>query len=245
MLNGDPLLAFSYLNRGASLLMQPGLRRFIVLPLLVNVLISILTAISIINLFGGMLDNLTGWLPSWLAFVAWLIWGIIAFSILMIYGYSFNLITNLIAAPFYGILAGKIEESVTNVTLEDEVLTLLITRTLGREIVKLWYFITRGLLIALIIAVGFFIPGLNIVIVFIGLAWGAWSMAVQYADYPADNHQIPFRQLRRKLGKNALTSYSFGGFIMMGSMVPLVNIFIIPIAVAAATLYWIEELKTD
>ena len=68
-------------------------------------------------------------------------------------------------------------------------------------------------------------------------------MAVQYADYPADNHQLSFRELRRRLNKQPLTTYSYGGIILLGSMLPVLNIVVTPIAVAGATLYWVEEVK--
>lgn len=68
-------------------------------------------------------------------------------------------------------------------------------------------------------------------------------MAAQYMDYPADNHKLSFREMRRRLNKQPLTSYSFGGIILLGSMVPFLNIFVTPVAVAGATAYWTREVK--
>jgi CysZ protein len=68
-------------------------------------------------------------------------------------------------------------------------------------------------------------------------------MAIQYSDYPADNHQLEFRELRRRLNSQQLTSYSYGGIILLGSMVPVLNIFVTPIAVAGATIYWVKEVR--
>lgn len=243
MLNGSPVLALEYLNRGARMLTTPGLKRFIIIPLLLNILVSVFIAIALINFFSEILNTATHWLPSWLAFIAWLIWGVLGFIGLMIYSYSFNLITNIIAAPFYGVLAAHIETAMTQQTPPAEAWGSLIVRTLGRELLKLWYFASRGILVLLLIMVSWFIPGVNLVTLAISALWGAWSMAVQYIDYPADNHQTSFRQLRRKLAANKLTSLGFGGFIMAGSMVPIVNIFVAPIAVAGATIYWVEELR--
>ncbi|WP_371452745.1 EI24 domain-containing protein [Cellvibrio sp. PSBB023] len=58
-------------------------------------------------------------------------------------------------------------------------------------------------------------------------------MAVQYSDYPADNHQLAFRELRRRLNSQPLTSYSYGGIILLGSMVPVLNIFVTPLRLRA------------
>lgn len=243
MLKGNPSFALDYLLTGAKFLTKPGLRKFIIIPLLLNVIVSILTAVALISFFSDFLDTLTDWLPSWLAFIAWLIWSVVAFIALMIYGYSFNLITNIIAAPFYGILAAQIEVCITQKEPPEENWPMLISRTLGREILKLWYFSTRGIAILLLLFISWFIPGINLITLAISAAWGAWSMTVQYVDYPADNHQTSFRQLRQTLAINKLTSYSFGGFIMLGSLVPIINVFVGPIAVAGATVYWTTELS--
>lgn len=224
-------------------MLAPGMKRFIIVPLLANIIVFALTTAALVSVFSDFLHLMMGWLPSWLEFLGWVIWAIFAASLLFLYGYSFNIITNLIAAPFYGILAEKVEERITGQTLASESWASLVPRTLGRELTKIWYFFTRGLLVLLLIAVSWFIPGLNLIVLIITALWAAWCMAVQYSDYPADNHQTTFVDLRKKLGKETLTSYSFGGCIMLASMIPLLNIIAMPIAVAGATVYWVKKLR--
>lgn len=67
-------------------------------------------------------------------------------------------------------------------------------------------------------------------------------MSVQYVDFPADNHQLGFSELRNQLKQQPLTTYSFGGFVLLGCMIPLINIVISPIAVAAATIFWVRDM---
>ncbi|HEY7885493.1 MAG TPA: sulfate transporter CysZ, partial [Cellvibrionaceae bacterium] len=215
----NPVNAADYLGNGAHLLLQPGLKRFVLVPLLINIGVFIAVTLAFIRRFSDLLTNLTEWLPDWLAFIAWIIWLVAVLALFIVYGYTFNLLTTLIAAPFYGLLAEKIETRLTGITLPAESWPQLIVRTLKRELVKLWYFLSRGLLVLLLVLVSWFIPGLNLVALVLTSLWAAWCMAVQYSDYPADNHQIAFRQLRKKLGKQPLTSFSFGGLIMAGSMV--------------------------
>lgn len=244
-MRGNPAEAAHYLGRGARLLMRPGLKRFVLVPLLINILVFIAVTAFFISRFSDLLAQLTEWLPDWLAFIAWILWLVFVLALLILYGYTFNLITTLIAAPFYGLLAEKIETALTGDTLPGESWPALIARTLQRELVKLWYFLTRGLLVLLLVMAGWFIPGLNLVALVVAALWSAWSMAVQYGDYPADNHHTPFPELRRRLGALPLTSYSFGGLVMGGSMVPVLNILIMPIAVAGAAVYWTERLASD
>lgn len=242
-MQGSPQLAFDYFSAGAHMVARPGLRRFVLVPILVNVIIFIALTAALFSLFGDAINTVQSWLPSWLNFLTWLLWPVMYFLFFVVYGYSFNIITNIIGGPFYGILAEKVEEHLCGQAPNGEPLSELIPRTLRRELVKLWYFVSRGFLVFLLFAALFFIPGANLIGAGIGAIWSCWCMAAQYMDYPADNHQLSFREMRRRLNKQPLTSYSFGGIILLGSMVPFVNIFVTPIAVAGATIYWTREVK--
>lgn len=242
-MQGSPGKAIDYFFAGARLVMQPGLRKFILIPLLANVLIFVVVTVALVNLFNDFLFQIEQWTPQWLDWLTWLLWPLIAFIFLVVYGYSFNVITNFLAAPFFGILAEKIELQLTGSAPPEETWSEIIPRTLKRELVKLWYFVTRGLLVLIIFLALLFIPGANLLGTIIAALWSCWCMVVQYADYPADNHQLGFRDLRQRLNKQPLTSYSYGGIILLGSMVPVLNIFVTPIAVAGATLLWIKEVR--
>lgn len=242
-MQGSPGKAIDYFLAGARLIVQPGYRRFILIPLLINLLIFVVVTIALYNAFNDVFGQILDWSPTWLHWLTWLLWPLVAFIFLIVYGYSFNIITNFIAAPFFGLLAEKIETQLTGVELPNEPWAQLIPRTLQRELVKLWYFVSRGFLVLLVFIVLFFIPGANLLGTLIAAIWSCWCMAVQYSDYPADNHQLSFRELRHRLNQQPLTSYSYGGIILLGSMIPVLNILVTPIAVAGATFYWVKEIK--
>lgn len=243
-MKGSVTTALDYFVEGARIVFRPGFRRFILVPLLVNLFIFILLTISFYHAFQDVIDTILEWLPSWLDWLIWLIWPLAVFLFLLTYGYSFNIITNFIAAPFFGILAEKIETHLTGVSPPEEPWGQLIPRTLQRELTKLLYFISRGLLVLLIVLVCFFIPGVNILGAIIGGLWSCWCMAAQYSDYPADNHQLTFVELRRRLNQEKITSYSYGGIILLGSMLPFLNIIVTPVAVAGATVMWVKKLNS-
>lgn len=243
-MQGSPVNAIDYFIAGAKLIIQPGLRQFIWVPLLANVIIFIVLTVTLFNAFGDFFSQIREWSPAWLDWVAWLLWPVVGLLFFVVYGYSFNIITNFIAAPFFGLLAEKIEMQLTGNAPPEETLSELVPRTLQREATKLWYFITRGLLVIIIFLGLLLIPGANLLGTLLLAGWSCWCMAIQYADYPADNHRLSFRDLRRKLNAIPLTSYSYGGIILLGSMVPILNIFITPIAVAGATIYWVKEIKS-
>lgn len=235
-MSGNIFTGAGYLARGFRLLLHPALRRFVLIPILVNLLLFVALTAVLIQQFGYLLNLMMVYLPSWLEFLAWIILGLLALFVVLIYGYSFSLITNIIAAPFYGFLAERAEELVTGTKLDGETLLQMIPRTILRELRKVWYFIWRGLLVLLLA----FIPVIG---PFIAALWAAWSMSIQYSDYAADNHQWPFRELRRSLRSRAQSSMGFGALVMLGTMVPLLNILVIPAAVIGGTLLWLEELE--
>ncbi|MFT6255146.1 MAG: CysZ protein [Granulosicoccus sp.] len=241
------LSGLNYLSQGAALLFKPGMKRFVLIPFAANCIVFIILTISLISHFSSLQLWFASLFPSWpwISYLVAFLTGLFIFFILLIYGYSFTLLSNIIAAPFYGRLAEKLEANICGESVPEESISSMILRTLRREMVKLFYFISRGLFVLIGLFVLSFIPLLNLLVPFIALLWGTWVMALQYIDYPADNHQMPFSTLRERLKQQRMSSIGFGGVIMVASMIPVINIFIMPIAVAGGTLFWINELRQD
>lgn len=236
-----------YLSRGASLLTKKGMKRFVLIPFATNCIVFIILTLSLISHFTSLQEWFAGLFPAWpwISYLVAFLTGLFIFFVLLIYGYSFTVLTNIIAAPFYGRLAEKLETMICGESVPAESISSMIIRTLRREMVKLFYFITRGFLLLIGLFLLSFIPLLNLFVPLIALLWGTWVMTLQYVDYPADNHQMPFVTLRQRLKQQRFSSIGFGGVIMVASMIPVVNIFIMPIAVAGGTLLWINELRQN
>ncbi len=235
-----------YFIQGVKLLLHPKLRRYTLVPLLVNVALFVSLTYFLLSYF----ENLSAWdlnFPAWLELLEkilkWAAWLLIVVVALLAYGYFFNIITNILAAPFYGLLAQKTEELLLGVAPPDESMIRMVPRTLGREIQKLVYFLLRGVMVLLLMLILGTVVVLSPLVPVVGLLWGAWSMAIQYVDYPADNHQTPFRRLRKQLRYRKYSSIGFGSMVMGCSMIPLINIIAMPAAVTGGTLYWVRELK--
>lgn len=239
----------SYFSRGVNLLFHPKLRVYILVPLFVNIILFFALTFTLFYYFqiitSGMEFQIPGWL-SWaevvLDFAIALLGVILAVLFIIFYAYSFNVITNIIAAPFYGLLAEKSEELITGKKLPAEKILAMVLRTFSRELRKLVYFFSRGIVVILVMLMISTIPIVNIAAPAIGLIWGIWSMSIQYVDYPADNHSTPFRELRYRLWEKKYSSMGLGAMVMLTSVVPLINIIAMPAAVIAGTLFWTEEL---
>jgi CysZ protein len=234
-----------YFMRGLRLLKHPRLRPFVIIPLLVN-----------ITIFGGLIVYtvgyidavLGGWLsaiPDWLSWLSWLIWPLVGASLALIVGYLFTAIAILIASPFNGLLAEKAEEIITGKPVQGPETILqafmIFPRAIGRELVKFAYYLPL-LLIVLVLS---WIPPFSVIAPLLWFVFGAWMMAVQYVDYPMDNHGTVFADLKEVLRERRLSSLGFGGVVALVSGIPVLNFFVVPAAVCGATLFWCEELAQE
>jgi CysZ protein len=230
-----------YLREGLTLILSPGLRLFVLLPLTVNLLVFIGLIVLSVQQFSGWVEAFMPSLPSWLSFLEYLLWPLFVVLVLLMVFFTFNLVTNIIAAPFNGFLAEKVEIVARGhddfPAFSWSELAAMVPRTLSREMRKLSYFLPRA--IALLILS--FIPLLNILAAPLWLLFGVWMMAVQYIDYPADNHKVSWPDMLAWLREKRWQSLSFGGITYLALLIPFVNILMMPAAVAGATLFWVRE----
>ena len=146
------------------------------------------------------------------------------------------------AAPFNALLAIRVEAHLGHKPEgEDPGLIALIPRTIGREFAKIAYFLPRMLALVLLS----FIPVLQVAAMPLWLLFGAWMMSVQYTDYAADNNMVSFAGLRERLGEARMDSIVLGGAVYLAMLIPLVNLVVIPSAVAGGTVYFVRRLARD
>lgn len=236
-------MASSYLTRGFRMLREPEIRLFVVMPLAINALVFALLMTLGFSMLGDGIATVIGWLPEWLSFLSWILWPLAVVLVLAIAMYSFSTVANLIAAPFNGLLAEKVEEKITGkeVTGRETVASAIASfpRSIKREIQKLLYY----LLFALLVLILSFIPPIA---PFSGVLWfllGAWMLSLEYCDYAMDNHKLSFPESKRRLRAARASTLPFGLMVMVGTMIPVVNLFIMPAAVCGGTLLWVERLQ--
>jgi CysZ protein len=230
-----------YLGEGLKLVLSPGLRLFVLLPLTINLILFVALVGFAVQQFGGWVDTFMPSLPDWLGFLEYLLWPLFVVLVLLMVFFSFTMLANIIAAPFNGFLAEKVEVVVRG---EDPFpafswgeLLAMVPRTLGREARKLLYFLPRA--IGLLILT--FIPVVNLIAAPLWLLFGVWMMAIQYIDYPADNNKMSWPDMLAWLREKRWQSLGFGGITYAALLVPGLNILMMPAAVAGATLFWVRE----
>lgn len=227
-----------YLLTGFQLIKQPELRAFVAIPLLLNILVFTTLGYFALAEFAGALDTLMQSIPDWAAFIRYLLWPLFVLLLLIVSAWTFTILGNLIASPFAGILAEKAEAMLTrqpSAAFNWKTLPAIAVRSLQRELSKLLYFM--GWAILILIASMLVSP----IAPLLWFAFGAWMMAIQYIDYPFDNHQLSFAELKRWLGQNRMAAIGFGAAVLAASVIPLVNLVVIPAAICGAAALWVDK----
>lgn len=239
----NPITGAGYLLQGFKLLTKPGIRIYVAIPLLINMLIfGLLTSLGI-SYFGTLVNALLPQLPDWLQWLTWLMWLLFAFAALLIAFFSFSVMANLVGAPFNGLLAEAVEHYIGGQESKPDGGWRRVIADIGpslrHELGKLGYFIGWSIPFLLL----FIIPVVQLAAPALWMVFCAWMLAIEYGDYPMSNHGYKPFKIRQNLSGKRLMSLGFGGAVMLVTMIPIGNFLVMPAAVAGATVYWSEQLK--
>ena len=223
------------------LLFKAELRRYVIVPLLINITLFSFTIYYVINEFSNWMDNL---LPSWLDWLNWLVIPLFTVTILIAVFYTFTIVANIIAAPFNSILSQKYEQMIRGdiKTENTETVFQLVSRTLSAEIKKLSYIILW--LIPLLIITVF--PITTAISPFLWILFGIWMLSLEYLDYPMGNHNKYFPEVKQKAHQHKSMTIGLGSGLFILTSIPFVNFIAIPAGVIAATKVYIDNAdKTE
>lgn len=239
----NPVTGAGYFFRGLSLINKPGVRRFVIMPLLINILIFAGLIWLSADQFGSFIDWFTPTLPEWLLWLTWLLWlvfGLMAFIVLF---FGFTLLANLVGAPFNSYLAAAVEKHLTGQPIPDSGKSIgqdIVEGVLG-ELKKILYYLMWAIPLFIIS----FIPGINLLSPLLWAVFGAWMLSLEYTDYPLGNHGLTFPTIRQKIREQRMLSLGYGGAVMLATLIPLFNFLVMPVAVAGATALRVEQIPLD
>lgn len=241
----NPVTGISYLFKALPLLTQKGIKSFVIIPLMINILFFSVGIYFGFAYFGEYMDKMldTSGLWSWVAAIVdmikpllYILFGLTLFVLVF---YTFSILANIIASPFNSLLADATEKHLTGKvsSSSDSMKQVMkdIVPTIFMELRKLIYMILWSVPFLIML---FVIPIIGPIIWFL---FTAWMMSLQYMDYPMGNHKVKFSDQRALQRKQRLFSLGFGGVTMGASMIPLVNFIVMPTAVIAATMIWVEQ----
>lgn len=230
-----------YLAKGFTLIKSKGIRQYVIMPLILNIV-----------MFGGliwfgyaqfapMVDWMMSYIPGWLGFLESILWLVITFMAAIIVFFTFTPIANIFAAPFNAIMAEKIEEKLTGQDINSGVsLVTIIKDSILSQLGKLVYILLWSAALFLVSL----IPLINFISPVLWVVFGSWLLTLEYMDYPMGNHDLNFRQQKQKIKTRRGLALGFGGGVMAMTSIPVINFIVMPVAVAGATAMWVEQLNS-
>ena len=231
-----------YLWQGFELIRQPKLRRFVLVPLIINLIIFLLIWGTGMHYTHALINWTAHYLPHWLQWLSELLWVIFFLIGLLITAYLFTWLANLIASPFYGLLSEMTQHYLKGQPIPDVSTWQAIKdipQAITRELQKLRYFIPRAILLLLLT----FIPGVNALSGVLWFLFGGWMQTLQYVDYPMDNNRQNFHAVKTFVQQHRVSSMGFGCLTLFFMLIPVVNLIVMPAAVCGATAFWLDRNK--
>ena len=240
---GQYFAGFRYAFTGMALINQRGIRRFVVVPLMINILVFAAFIWYGAAHFSNLVDWLLSFLPGFLDFLRYLLWPFFVLSVLLIGFYSFSIVANLLSAPFNSRLAEKVEVQLLNSEppSSGKVISLFksVIHSFVSEFKKQLYLISRAIPILIL----FLIPGVNIIAAIVWVIYGSWIQGLEYLDYPMGNHNHPFPAIRETATNNRSLVFGFGSAIFLMTSIPVINFLAMPVGVAGGTALWADKIR--
>ena len=231
---------------GLKLAFSPNLRRYIIMPAAIGILIfSVTLMLLVMPLAGNANDWLQHNLPNWLNWLHGILLILVYIALGLAGFWVSSMLVTLVAAPFLGQLAEATWALSQPNSAGQEAPRLLasIGPSMLRELHKLRYHLPRLLGLLLLS----FIPLLNAVMPLVWLGFSAWLMAVQFADYASENQHHDFKFTLQQLAQARGRALGFGACASFTLAIPFLNFLAIPAAVVGGTLLWqsiIEDTPT-
>jgi len=235
---------FGYFIKGLGLITKPGVKRYVAIPLIINIVIFV---VMILVVGGYVNDLVTEYTPdtsswwSWLSWIGWLVKILFYMLAFLIMFYTFTFVANIIGAPFNGPLSAAVEKYITQQAPPGSTLGIMaeVGASIKNEGHKWIYFFMLAIPVAIVTGIlSFTLPFLIPVIWYI---FGSWMFSLEYLEYPMGNYGLTFKETKTEIAKKRMMSMGFGGAVTLGTMIPLFNFIVMPVAVAGATAMRVEQ----
>lgn len=226
----NPLIALEFLGKGLKLLPNPKLRTFIIIPILINLVLYSIALVVGIHYVDVLINQ---FIPAWLQWLEWILIPLFFILFFVISFFTFTVLANLIASPFYGVLAARTQAIISG---EAQVVEQPLAKVMLGETKRVIYIIIRLLPLLLL----FVIPVINLAAPFILGLFSAWCLAMEFMAYPLENEGLLFDEQKELLKSVRFGALGFGGITMLALTIPVINIVIGSAAVIGATIYFHE-----
>jgi CysZ protein len=239
----NPFSGIRYLLKGLQLINSPGIRRFVVIPLLINTSIFIAAIWFGFSQIGEWIDLLMAKLPEWLQWLSWIFYVLFGLICLLVIFFTFSLLANVVAAPFNDVLCTAVARKLAGNNVfshaDDRPFIQTIIPAMLNEVKKLGYFVLWSIPFVILLL----IPGINIIGSVLWFMFSAWMLNLEYLEYPMSQQNLDFSQQRNLIKKRKLLSLNYGSVVSAATLIPVLNFLVMPAAVAGATALWVDYYK--
>ena len=221
--------------------------RIIILLALVPIVMGVLIYFLLGSwIYGDILGTGLEWIKSYLDgdFGETIRYALVSlFTVIMFFlvNWTFVLIVSLLAAPFNDMISTRVEKVLVGLemnTLDESLkkVTSRIFEIILNEIKKIIFIIILGFLA--------FGMGLFPILSPISLIISALLMAINFIDYSWSRHKMSFKECLFHL-KSSLFVYGLsGGLFMVLLSIPVINLFVLPLAVIYFTILFVKRSET-
>ncbi|HNP74708.1 MAG TPA: EI24 domain-containing protein [Kouleothrix sp.] len=235
---------FAYPLRALALLRRtPRLWRYVLVPIVVNLLVGATLYATL--LFAGLraIDGMVVGLPAWAAAFGALLRLLLLAGLLV--GTAFVLVRFgvVLGAPWYARMSDQIELARRGVLPAADDGAGAALRDLGRalafELKKLLLVLPIG---AALLLLSFVPVAGQILATAGGIALGATIACLDFLDYPLERRRLSFRAKLGAIRRHLPATAGFGLVALGLVSIPLINLLAIPLCVAAGTLLFCDAM---
>lgn len=233
---------FAFLFRGGRALF--GMRQLwplLIAPVLVNAILFVLFVFGAAALFRGIFASAQT--DSWwqVALVVMVVVAVVG-AVVFIGSAVVVFLGSIINAPFYDAIAQHVTRKQGGI-VTDHAWWSHLWPSVKHAAAKLWwYLLIQAGLIILYVVPGAFGP---IAFITIGYVATVFFLALDFLDFSFDFHGWTFAERRRWCLEHKGLVLGFGSAVFLGLGIPVVNLFVPPIAVAGSVILFYETYVTS
>lgn len=216
---------------GYRMLARPRLRKFLLLPLLGNLLLFTLATV----LTAWLIDAaVAAWIPAGWSWLSWVLLPLAFVGLVLAFLFGFTLLANLLLGPFLGNLSAAVREELGHPPLSAPRIGWWAAAR--QELRRLAYV---GLCLVGVLVLGW-IPLVQFLAAPLGVAVSAWLLVLEFSAHPLGLREYTLGDQLGMLRRQRASAIGFGLAALGLLMVPLLNLLLVPAAVVGATL-WVEQ----
>lgn len=227
----------SYPILALSLLRARSVRRFLILPLAITLLLFLVLVVGAVLAYNPLFERfITSGEGFWATVLWWLGLVVLLLALGVIFMFSFTSLGTIVAGPFLEPISRRAETEILGAPGTEQ----------GRGIVgEAIYSATQtgGMILvalgaaAIIVPIGLCVPVVGPIIAFVLASWVA---AIEYMDATFARKRYPLGEKIDFVLRNRAITLGFGMAILALLLVPLINLFVLPLGSVAATMMYLD-----